>query len=287
VIASKEDYQPLVDLLQQQSGNISAEQRRSFAAKAFQTVAHYDIAINNYFNSFNPLTVIGAGPQTPLRYGENPHQKAMFFGNLNECFEQLHGKEISYNNLVDIEAAVELIKEFEETTFAIIKHTNVCGIAQRKEISGAWKDALAGDPESAFGGVLVCNGEIDLATAEAVNEIFFEVLIAPSFSDEALAKLKSKKEPNPSSIKSKATMPSIYKSVMNGTLQQDKDSGNFEKWDEVGERETTEKERQDLIFANIVCKHLKSNAITLVKDKQLIGKGLRADKPYRCLEAGN
>jgi phosphoribosylaminoimidazolecarboxamide formyltransferase/IMP cyclohydrolase len=273
VIASKEDYQPLVDLLQQQSGNISAEQRRSFAAKAFQTVAHYDIAINNYFNSFNPLTVIGAGPQTPLRYGENPHQKALFFGNLNECFEQLHGKEISYNNLVDIDAAVELIKEFEETTFAIIKHTNVCGIAQRKEISGAWKDALAGDPESAFGGVLVCNGEIDLATAEAVNEIFFEVLIAPSFSDEALAKLKSKKNRILLQLKSKATMPSIYKSVMNGTLQQDKDSGNFEKWDEVGERETTEKERQDLIFANIVCKHLKSNAITLVKDNQLIGKG--------------
>jgi phosphoribosylaminoimidazolecarboxamide formyltransferase/IMP cyclohydrolase len=197
----------------------------------------------------------------------------MFFGNLNECFEQLHGKEISYNNLVDIDAAVELIKEFEETTFAIIKHTNVCGIAQRKEISGAWKDALAGDPESAFGGVLVCNGEIDLATAEAVNEIFFEVLIAPSFSDEALAKLKSKKNRILLQLKSKATMPSIYKSVMNGTLQQDKDSGNFEKWDEVGERETTEKERQDLIFANIVCKHLKSNAITLVKNNQLIGKG--------------
>src|SRR4030095_5372591 len=146
-----------------------------FAAKAFSVVADYDIAINNYFHQQNPLTVIGAGQQTVLRYGENPHQQAVFYGNLFECFIQLHGKEISYNNLVNIDAAIELIKEFDQTTFAIIKHTNVCGVAMREEVAEAWKYALAGDPESAFGGVLVCNSEIDIATAQAINEIFFEV----------------------------------------------------------------------------------------------------------------
>ncbi|MDB5207123.1 MAG: purH [Flavisolibacter sp.] len=273
VIASKDDYQPLVDLLQQQAGSISLEQRKAFAAKAFQVVANYDIAINNYFNAATPLTVIGAGQQTPLRYGENPHQKAVFFGNLAESFNQLHGKEISYNNLVDIDAAIELIKEFEETTFAIIKHTNVCGIAQREEVIDAWNYALAGDPESAFGGVLVCNKEVDAATAEAINEIFFEVLLAPSFSENALEKLKTKKNRILLQLKSTTTTPVIYKNVVNGTLQQGKDEGNFATWNEAGERQATEAEKQDLLFANIVCKHLKSNAIALVKNGQLIGKG--------------
>lgn len=273
VIASKEDYQSLVDLLQKQNGSISLEQRKSFAAKAFQVVANYDIAINNYFNPQSPLTVIGAGRQTPLRYGENPHQKAVFFGHLNECFEQLNGKELSYNNLVDVDAAIELIKEFTTTTFAIIKHTNVCGIAQREEVIDAWKEALAGDPESAFGGVLVCNSEIDAATAEAINDIFFEVLLAPSFSADALEKLKAKKNRILLQLKSTTTTPAIYKNVVNGTLKQGKDEGNFEKWEEVGARQSTEEEKQDLIFANIVCKHLKSNAIAFVKNGQLIGKG--------------
>ena len=273
VIASKEDYQPLVELLQKQHGSISLEQRKAFAAKAFQVVANYDIAINNYFNASSPLTVIGAGKQTPLRYGENPHQKAVFFGNLNECFEQLHGKEISYNNLVDIDAAIELIKEIQDTTFAIIKHTNVCGIASRSSVADSWKDALAGDPESAFGGVLVCNKEVDVATAEAINEIFFEVLLAPSFSSDALDKLKAKKNRILLQLKNTNTTPNIYKNAVNGTLQQGKDVGNYEKWEEAGGRETTATEKEDLIFANIVCKHLKSNAIALVKNKQLVGKG--------------
>lgn len=273
VIASKEDYQPLVDLLQNQSGSISLEQRKAFAAKAFQVVAHYDIAINNYFNASSPLTVVGAGQQTPLRYGENPHQKAVFFGNLNECFEQLHGKEISYNNLVDIDAAMELIKEFTDTTFAIIKHTNVCGISSRPAVAEAWKDALAGDPESAFGGVLVCNKEIDAATADAINEIFFEVLLAPSFAADALEKLKAKKNRILLQLKNTNTTPNIYKNAVNGTLQQGKDQGNYEKWEEAGGRETTAEEREDLVFANLVCKHLKSNAIALVKNRQLVGKG--------------
>jgi phosphoribosylaminoimidazolecarboxamide formyltransferase/IMP cyclohydrolase len=273
VIASKDDYPRLVEILQQQNGEVNAEQRRSFAAKAFSVVAEYDIAIHNYFHKDTPLTVIGAGGQTVLRYGENPHQQAVFFGNLKECFDQLHGKEISYNNLVDIDAAIELIKEFDETTFAIIKHTNVCGISSRPSVQQAWKDALAGDPESAFGGVLVCNQEIDAATAEAINEIFFEVLIAPSFSAEALEKLKGKKNRILLQLKNTHTTPVIYKNAVNGTLQQGKDVGNFEKWEEVGARNTTEEEKADLLFANLVCKHLKSNAIALVKNRQLIGKG--------------
>jgi phosphoribosylaminoimidazolecarboxamide formyltransferase/IMP cyclohydrolase len=194
----------------------------------------------------------------------------------------MHGKEISYNNLVDIDAAIELIKEFGAidagknsgaTVFAIIKHTNVCGIAMRENILDAWKHALAGDPESAFGGVLVCNEEIDLPTAGAINEIFFEVLIAPSFDPDAMDKLKSKKNRILLQLKNTNTSSRIYKNAVNGTLQQGKDAGNFEKWEEVGERASNEREKEDLVFANIVCKHLKSNAIALVKNKQLAGKG--------------
>jgi phosphoribosylaminoimidazolecarboxamide formyltransferase / IMP cyclohydrolase len=275
VVASKDDYAKLVSLLEAQNGEITLEQRRAFAAKAFNIVADYDIAINNYFNSDSPLTVFGNEQKTVLRYGENPHQSAVFFGDLNECFDQLHGKEISYNNLVDIDAAIELIKEFDSSasTFAIIKHTNVCGISTRNSVSEAWKDALAGDPESAFGGVLVTNSEVDLSTAEAINEIFFEVLLAPAFSNEALEKLKTKKNRILLKLKSTGTTHKIYKNAVNGTLQQGKDAGNFEKWEEVGGRETTKEEKADLIFSNIVCKHLKSNAIALVKNRQLIGKG--------------
>lgn len=279
VVASKDDYQPLVDLLQKQNGILSLEQRKAFAAKAFRIVANYDIAIDSYFNTASPLTVVGAGRQTPLRYGENPHQQAVFSGNLADCFEQLHGKEISYNNLVDIDAAIELIKEFgapaspEGTVFAIIKHTNVCGIASRSSVAASWKEALAGDPESAFGGVLVCNKEIDAATADAINEIFFEVLLAPAFAPEALEKLKAKKNRILLQLKNTNTTPTVYKNAVNGTLQQGKDEGNFEKWEEAGGRPSTATEKEDLVFANLVCKHLKSNAIALVKNKQLVGKG--------------
>ena len=288
VIASKNEYPGLVNLLKSQAGVLTLEQRKNFAAKAFQIVADYDIAINNYFNKENPLTVIESGKQTILRYGENPHQKAIFYGDLTECFHQLHGKEISYNNLVDIDAAIELIREFDQTTFAIIKHTNVCGIAMREEVAEAWKYALAGDPESAFGGVLVCNSKIDAATAQAINEIFFEVLIAPSFGDEALTILKSKKNRILLQLKNFNTASHIYKNAVNGTLRQGKDAHNFEKWEEVGGRETNEREKQDLVFANLICKHLKSNAIALVKNKQLIGKGCgqtsRVDATRQAIE---
>ena len=273
VVASKEDYGKLVDLLREHNGELTLEQRKSFAAKAFRVVKEYDIAISNYFDQQPDNSFVVTGNQTVLRYGENPHQQAVFHGNLSECFTQLHGKEISYNNLVDIDAAIELIKEFNHTCFAIIKHTNVCGIAMREAVLESWKHALAGDPESAFGGVLVCNAAIDRPTAEAINEIFFEVLIAPSFDADALQVLKTKKNRILLELKNSNTTPQVYKNAVNGTLVQGKDAVNFEKWEEVGGRASNDREKEDLVFANIVCKHLRSNAIALVKNKQLIGKG--------------
>jgi len=274
VVAAKADYPLLEQLLRNQNGETTLEQRKSFAAKAFEIVAKYDLAIYNYFHSDNEWKVIQNEIQQSLRYGENPHQPALFYGDWNKVFTQLHGKEISYNNLVDIDAAIQLIGEFNETTFAIIKHTNVCGISSRSTVTEAWKDALAGDPESAFGGVLVSNAEIDQATAEAISEIFFEVLIAPSFTKDALAILQAKKNRILLQLSKDIQLPKkMYKSILNGTLTQDIDEGSFTKWDEVGGRDTTDGEKSDLTFANLVCKHLKSNAIALVKNKQLIGKG--------------
>ncbi len=275
VIAAKHSYAGLVELLQSQSGHTTIEQRKEYAAKAFEVVMNYDIAINNYFNGtiIHPLNT-----QQSLRYGENPHQHAVFYGDLKDVFVQLHGKELSYNNLVDVDAAIQLINEFSaadsDATFAVIKHTNVCGIASRPTVKECWDAGLAGDPESAFGGVLVCNAPIDKATAGAISEIFFEVLIAPAFNEDAMTVLKSRRnrillELRPQGAKQKHQ----FKSVLNGTLVQDVDAGNYSEWKEVGGRETTTAEKADLIFANIVCKHLKSNAIVLVKNRQLVGKG--------------
>jgi phosphoribosylaminoimidazolecarboxamide formyltransferase/IMP cyclohydrolase len=211
----------------------------------------------------------------PMRYGENPHQDALFFGNNEKLFRQVSGKELSYNNLVDTEAALQLIREFEgqDFVFAIIKHTNVCGIAKRPGVTAAWKDALAGDPESAFGGVLVTNGVIDKKTAEEISGIFFEVLISPGFDGDALDILTSKKNRILLQHQSQVPYNNSYKSMLNGVLTQVQDKGNYEKWEETGGRNTSDREKEDLIFANLVCKHLKSNAIALVKDNQLIGKG--------------
>ena len=276
VIAAKKNYTELEQLLRDQKGETTIEQRRSFAAKAFEIVAHYDVAIAKYFNPENALYFLEsvANPKA-MRYGENPHQSGVFYGDLSNLFEQLNGKDLSYNNLVDVDAAVQLIKEFNDITFAIIKHTNVCGVAQRATVKESWDTALAGDPESAFGGVLVCNGTIDKATAEAINEIFFEVLIAPSFNEDALAVLRSKKNRILLRDKQQGTRNKVemYRSLLNGVLIQETDEGNFSEWKETGGRETTASEKEDLKFANLVCKHLKSNAIALVKNKQLIGKG--------------
>lgn len=277
VVASKSDYQSIVDLLEKQDCCTGVEQRRSYAAKAFDVVAHYDAAISNYFAT-DPAQefVYAQGNPQILRYGENPHQRGVFYGKLDEIFNKIHGKELSYNNLVDVEAATQLIDEFEaetQATFAIIKHTNVCGISTRKTAAEAWKFALQGDPESAFGGVLVCNKQIDIETAEQINEIFFEVLIAPGYDEDALAILTTKKNRILLVQKKKATNKNQFKSLLNGVLMQQVDEGNFDKWDETGGRNCTEEEKQELIFANKVCKHLKSNAIALTKDLQLIGKG--------------
>ena len=274
VVAAREEYGALEQLLVEQEGNTTPEQRKTFAARAFEVVMNYDISISNYFNPGKPLQVISSAMQQALRYGENPHQQAVFYGELNKVFTQLHGKEISYNNLVDIDAALQLIKEFTETTFAIIKHTNVCGIASRPSLHEAWAAALAGDPESAFGGVVVCNGVVDKSTAEAINEIFFEVLIAQQYDADALELLKTKKNRillvcHPHLLQEQQQV----KTVVNGFLTQQPDTGNYIEWKEVGGRESTAQERADLEFANIVSKHLKSNAIALVKNKQLIGKG--------------
>ena len=265
VLSAKEDYERLNQLLINQKGSTNLDQRKAFAAKAFEVVMHYDIAIHNYFNPITGKT---------LRYGENPHQIAHFYGNLDNWFTQLNGKELSYNNLVDVDAAIAIIAELPKTSFAIIKHTNVCGVAQRTTVLESWTAALAGDPESAFGGVLVTNGTIDKVTAEAIQEIFFEVLIAPAFDQEAITILSTKKNrillQTKEGVSFKATQ---QKSILNGTLEQGIDQGNYANWDEVGARPCTDAEKEDLIFGNIICKHLKSNAIALVKNKQLVGKG--------------
>lgn len=278
VVAAKKDYTELEKLLKDQKGETTIAQRRSLAAKAFEVVAHYDVAIAKYFNSSESLYFLESvtNPKA-MRYGENPHQSGVFYGDLNKLFDQMNGKELSYNNLVDVDAAMQLIEEFSDgkgdKTFAIIKHTNVCGVAQRATVKESWDAALAGDPESAFGGVLVCNGTIDKTTADAINEIFFEVLIAPSFNEDALTTLKSKKNRILLQLKAQPGNTEQYKSVLNGVLVQGVDKGNFIEWKEVGGRECSIAEKENLAFANLVCKHLKSNAIALIKDKQLVGKG--------------
>lgn len=272
VVAAKKDYSLLEEILKGQEGSTSLEQRRMFAIKAFDVCTGYDLAISNYFNSTDFVNPFNKD-KAVLRYGENPHQQGIFYGNQDEIFDKLHGKELSYNNLVDVDAAVQLIAEFAGTTFAIIKHTNVCGIAQRATVKESWDAALAGDPESAFGGVLVCNAEIDKATAMAINEIFFEVLIAPAFEGDALDILKTKKNRILLVQKKTVTAVSQNRTVLNGILAQQNDIGNYTEWKEVGGRESAAAEREDLVFSNLVCKHLKSNAIALVKNKQLIGKG--------------
>jgi phosphoribosylaminoimidazolecarboxamide formyltransferase/IMP cyclohydrolase len=272
VVASKNDYPLLQEILNNQHGQTTYEQRRYFAVKAFDVCSHYDNAISNYFNNASFITPFNKEKRI-LRYGENPHQSASFYGNLNEVFTQLNGKELSYNNLVDVDAAIQLIKEFDATTFAIIKHTNVCGIAQGLTLKAAWDKALAGDPESAFGGVLICNTDVDIETAITINELFFEVLIAPSYNDEAMTILKSKKNRILLQLKNTSVSTSQYRSLLNGILLQENDNGNFTDWKEEGGRISNANEKEDLIFANLVCKHLKSNAIALIKNKQLIGKG--------------
>lgn len=275
IVASKDQYADLEKVLVEQNGSTSIEERRSFAAKAFEVCANYDVAISQYFLNNEPAAYfqVSAPQGQVMRYGENPHQKGVFYGDLSEIFNKLHGKELSYNNLVDVDAACQLIQEFTDTTFAVIKHTNVCGIASRPSLKDAWDAALAGDKESAFGGVLVCNAVVDKATAASISEIFFEILIAPGFEPDALAVLQAKKNRILLQQLQPVKTPYVYKNVLNGVLLQENDKGSHQEWKDVGAREASDAEKADLEFANLVCKHLKSNAIALVKDRQLIGKG--------------
>jgi phosphoribosylaminoimidazolecarboxamide formyltransferase/IMP cyclohydrolase len=278
VVASRKQYKPLLDLLKEKSGNTDIEDRRWFAKEAFAVSSGYDSAIFNYFDKGeSPVLRISADSGKTLRYGENPHQKGVFYGNFNEIFEQLHGKEISYNNLLDIDAAVSLIADFDETALAILKHNNACGMACRSTVKEAWETALAADPISAFGGIVVTNRQVDADAAKVINEIFFEVIIAPDYSQDALNILFQKK--NRIILKQKITGKEAnntqVRSALNGFLVQDKDTSIQTRSDltVVTAKVPTEKETEDLLFANILVKHTKSNAIVLAKNKQLIASG--------------
>ena len=278
VVASRKQYKPLLDLLKEKSGNTDIEDRRWFAKEAFAVSSGYDSAIFNYFDKGeSPVLRISADSGKTLRYGENPHQKGVFYGNFNEIFEQLHGKEISYNNLLDIDAAVSLIADFDETALAILKHNNACGMACRNTVKEAWDAALAADPISAFGGIVVTNRQVDADAAKVINEIFFEVIIAPDYSQDALNILFQKKNRIilMQKITGKEANNTQVRSALNGFLVQDKDTSIQTRSDltVVTAKVPTEKETEDLLFANILVKHTKSNAIVLAKNKQLIASG--------------
>jgi len=278
IIASKNDYPTLQSQLKEQNGETTLVQRKAYAKKAFHTSSHYDTAIFNYFNQEEPLDVFkqSVTKAKTLRYGENPHQGGVFYGDLDAMFTKLNGKELSYNNLVDVDAAVALIDEFEDPTFAILKHTNACGIASRATVKQAWIDALACDPVSAFGGVLITNVEVDLATAQEINNLFFEVLIAPSYQPEAI-ELFSKKKNRVILQRNEVKLgKKQFKTLLNGVIEQDKDLiiEGPEQMTTVTEKAPTEQELKDLYFANKIVKHTKSNTIVLVKDDVLIASGV-------------
>lgn len=277
IVASKGQYAPLRDILAESGAQTTLQQRRWFAKEAFAVSSGYDSAIYNYFAGEEPadLRVAIDGSQT-MRYGENPHQKGYFYGDFSKMFDQLHGKEISYNNLLDIDAATTLIEEFEEPTFAVLKHNNACGCATRGSILEAWTDALAGDPVSAFGGVLVANREIDLATAEDINKIFFEVVIAPSYTAEALEVLMQKKNRIILVQKAPAGTKMQFRSVLNGALVQERDLKVETAADLTVTTNTAPTEAQvvDLLFANKLVKNSKSNAIVLAKNGMLLASGV-------------
>lgn len=278
-VSSVDDYSEFLELLSENNGAITYDDRQRFAAKSFNVSSHYDSAIFNYFNGNSASTTLKLSETngTVLRYGENPHQKGYFFGDFEAMFEKIHGKSLSYNNLLDVDAAVNLINEFtgEAPTFAVLKHNNACGIAQRSNLKQAYIDALAGDPVSAFGGVLISNSEIDIGTAEEIHKLFCEVVIAPSFSTEALTVLKEKKNRILMVQKLTELPASSVRSCLNGYLVQDKDeiTDSAEILETVTELGPTNSELEDLLFASKICKHTKSNTIVLAKGKQLCASG--------------
>ncbi|MEJ7778874.1 MAG: bifunctional phosphoribosylaminoimidazolecarboxamide formyltransferase/IMP cyclohydrolase [Daejeonella sp.] len=278
IIASKNDYTTLSNILAENGGYTLLSHRKSFARQAFNISSHYDTAIFNYFNQEEPLPVFKYSEQSvsSLRYGENPHQNGAFYGDLTKMFDKLNGKELSYNNLVDVDAAVALIDEFDDPTFAILKHTNACGIASRDSILDAWRCALACDPVSAFGGVLICNREIDPETAAEINNLFFEVLIAPSYHEDALKILCGKKNRIILKRNDLELPAKQFKTLLNGIIEQDKDlkMESAEHMISVTERKPDEQQLKDLVFANKVVKHTKSNTIVLARKACLIASGV-------------
>jgi len=276
-VSSMNQYDSFLNIMNESNGETTLEQRKNFAAKAFSVSSHYDSAIFNYLNKDETAFRASFDNVSTLRYGENPHQKGYFFGDIDALFDKLHGKELSYNNLLDVDAAVNLINEFKNDapTFAILKHNNACGLAQRDSLKEAYLDALAGDPTSAFGGVLISNKEIDVDTAGEIHKLFCEVVIAPSYSNEALEVLKGKKN-RIILIQKDIELPTqTYRTALNGVLFQDKDN----KTDDASVISTStlkapsNSELEDLFFASKICKHTKSNTIVLVKNKQLCASG--------------
>lgn len=267
IISNREQYARAVDILHANDGRVDLETRRRFAMEAFAVSASYDTAIQQWF--------AGTNETTPLRYGENPHQKGYFKGRLNDVLEHHHGKELSYNNLLDIDATLNLLSEFEDTTFIVVKHNNACGLASRNTLLEAWKDALAGDPVSAFGGVVACNRTLDIATAKEIDKLFVEVVMAPSYDPDALALLKSKKNRILLSINDLKFVDWQERSILNGKLVQQRNSktDRAEDLTTATKRAPSSEEIDDLIFASKICKHTKSNTIVLAKNRQLIGSG--------------
>jgi phosphoribosylaminoimidazolecarboxamide formyltransferase/IMP cyclohydrolase len=278
VVAGREQYAKLLKILKEKGGSTSIEDRRNFAAEAFKTTSDYDTAIFNYFNREEKIPAFreSINAHYELRYGENPHQKGIFFGDTALLFDKLHGKEISFNNLLDIEAAINLIDEFAEPTYAIIKHNNACGLASGVNPAETWEKALACDPISAFGGVIITNTHVDKTTALEIDKIFFEIIFAPGYSDEALKVLQQKKNRIILLRKGKMETTVNFRSMLNGVLWQERDKNTESASDmkPVTTRIPGTREYDDLVFANIIVKHSKSNAIVLAKNRQLCASGI-------------
>jgi len=294
IVASQDQYEPFLEIINSNGAQTTIEERRWFAKEAFAVSSHYDSAIFNYFDGQEESAFrFSENNSKILRYGENPHQKGVYFGKFEDLFEQLQGREISYNNLLDIDASINLINDFDDITFAILKHNNACGIASRPILVDAWKAALAGDPVSAFGGVLVTNAVIDKATAEEMNKIFFEVVIAPDYDLDAIEILSQKKNRIILILKDAKLKGKQFRSLLNGVLMQDKDTHTETSEDlkVVTENAPTNEEIEDLLFANKIVKHSKSNAIVLAKNKQLVASGVgqtsRVDALTQAIEKAN
>ncbi len=295
IIASVEQYAMLLDLITSQNGTTTLENRKLFATKAFHVSSHYDSAIFNYFNTDETYYKESISNGQVLRYGENPHQKGFFFGDFDAMFTKLHGKELSYNNLLDVDAAVNLILEFknEDPTFAILKHNNACGLATRSTIKQAYLDALAGDPTSAFGGVLISNTNIDLETAQEINQLFCEVVIAPNYDAEALLVLQEKKNRIILAQNTTELPQRQIRTCLNGILVQDKNNKTDRNEDlrTVTNTTPTAQEIEDLLFASKICKNTKSNTIVFAKNKTLIacgtGQTSRVDALKQAIEKAN